>query len=174
MSALDKIPTNLNFLAQNNYKFVLKRTPNTIWFLTKVNIPGIAVPSCPQPTPFINLTETGDHGEFKPLRVTFRVDENMQNYLEIHSWMRNIAKMDDFEEYKSLSQYPDYTGLGLKSEIILTILDSSRNPNMSFVFHGTFPIDLSDLEFSVDVSDIEYIVATVVFDYDNFDYTRVI
>jgi hypothetical protein len=169
---LSNVPSNLNFLSPLGFKFIIKRAPHLVFFLHRCNIPGIKLPSIQVKTPFVDLTQSGDQGEYNDLIATFRVDEDMRNYLEMHAWMRNLGKMDNFDEYKSLSQYPEWTGQGLVSEIVLTVLDSSKNPNLSFIFHGCVPTNLSDLWFDVAMDDVQYLVATIAFDYDWFDYER--
>jgi hypothetical protein len=174
MTALDNQPSSVNFLSPYGFKFWIKRAPATNYMLVKVNIPGISVPAVEEATPFVFLPHTGDHGKFNILTATFQVNEDLRNYLEIHSWLRNIGKMDDFNEFKSLSTVPQYTGLGLTSEVMLTILDSAKNPMMTFTFHDAIPTDLSDLTFDAKLPDIMYLTATVDFRYSTFDYERVV
>lgn len=140
--------------------------------LYKINIPGLETDPVPMATPFVPIQQTPDHGTFNRLNVTFRVDEKLNNYLEMHSWLRNITKMDDFQEFAALKSHPEYTGLGLQSEIMLTILSSAKNPQIAFTFHGCFPISLSDLQFDAAMGDVEYLTANVQFLYTNFDYSR--
>jgi len=140
--------------------------------LTRCNIPGVSLPTIPEHTPFVDIPIYGDHLEFNTLNVSFQVSEDLKNYLEIHSWIRKLAKAEDFEEFKSLSKVPEYTGLGLSSEITLTILDSSNQPSMTFTFHTCYPIALSDMIFDAQSVDVKYIVATAEFKYMNFDYER--
>jgi hypothetical protein len=109
----------------------------------RINVPGLETDAVPQATPFVPIQQTPDHGNFLPLNITFRVDEQLQNYLEIHSWLSNICKMDDFSEFASLKKQPEYTGLGIQSEIMLTILNSAKIPVIGFTFHGCFPITIN-------------------------------
>jgi hypothetical protein len=172
--ALTSVPTNLNFLSPLGFKFIMKRCPTVNYFLHRINIPGITLEMVEEPTPFVNIPIEGDHGKFNNLIATFQVDEDLKNWLEIHSWIRNLAKMDDFAQHKSLSKNPEWTGLGLTSEIILTILNSAREPNFSFVFHGCLPMSLSDLVFDSKLSDVKYLISTVEFRYMNYDYEKVL
>jgi hypothetical protein len=171
-TALTDVPQNLNFLSPLGFKFYIKRCPHVNFMLYRINVPGLETDAVPQATPFVPIQQTPDHGNFLPLNITFRVDEQLQNYLEIHSWLRNICKMDDFLEFASLKKQPEYTGLGIQSEIMLTILTSAKNPIIAFTFHGCFPISLSNLQFDAAMGDVEYLTASVEFLYTNFDYSR--
>jgi hypothetical protein len=170
-SALNQIPQSFNFLSPLNFKFMIKRAPNLNFDIYKMNLPGISTTPVNQPTPFINIPWTGDHLQFSPLYVQFKVDENFNNYMEVHNWLRDITKADNFKEYKDLAKNPYYTGSGVESEIIVSILDSAKNPNVNFDFHGAFPVALSELVFDAQLKDVEYITATATFAYMNYDIT---
>jgi hypothetical protein len=172
--ALTSIPENLNYLSPLSFKFIMKRSPHMNYFLHRINVPGINLVTVEQPTPFVPIHHSGDHVEYNPLVATFRVDENLQNYFEIHNWIKNLGKTEEFEQYAALKANPDYTGLGLKSEITLTILDSKRNPNYTFTFHGSLPVGLSDLTFDAAANDIQYLVATAQFVYTYYTWEEVI
>ncbi len=172
--ALSNVPENLNFLSPLGHKFIIKRCPNVSYFLFRVNIPGINLPMVEQPTPFVPIIIEGDHGEFEDLVVTFQVHEDLQNWLEIHNWMRSIGKFENFHQFDKLADQPEWTGLGLTSEIILTILNSDREPNFSFVFHGAMPTSLSGIWFDSKLPDVRYLTAQVIFKYTNFDFEKVL
>ncbi len=80
--------------------------------------------------------------------------------------------MDDFSEYASLKRRPDYTGIGIKSEIMLTVLSSQKNPTIAFTFTGCMPVSISDIQFDASLGEVQHAVATVQFVYDTFDYDR--
>jgi hypothetical protein len=169
---LDDIPENLNFLSPLGFKFIIKRTPHVNYTLVKCNIPGISIDHVKEITPFVPLIQPGDHGEFQPLTVSFRVDEDLQNWLEINSWMRNIAKMDDFAEYAALEKQPEYGGFAIRSEILLVVLTSAKTPKIAFTFHDCMPASLTDCVFDAAMTDVNYLTATVTFAYSNYDYDR--
>ena len=172
--SLSRVPDNLNYLPSGTFKVFIRRCPSVVFFTQKVNLPGVKLPPVEYKTPFPDIAETGDHLEFNPFQVTFIVDENLNNWLEIHSWMRNLGHADDFIEYAALEAKPDWTGESLKSEIILTILDSARDPFMHVTFHDCIPIDLTDISFDSTLTDAKYLTATATFNYTNFDYERVV
>lgn len=164
--------TMLNMLSPLNFKFTLKRAPNLNFFVQKINIPGISLPKVDTPNPLIKIPLSGDHLEYDELDVTFKVDENLQNYLEIHNWVRSLGK-PAFEEYSNLSRKAIYSGEGLKSDIVVTVLTSQKNPNYEFVFKDAFPISVSSISFESTDESVNYIEATARFVYTIFDIVKV-
>jgi hypothetical protein len=162
----------LNMLSPLNFKFTLKRAPNLNFFVQKINIPGISLPKVDTSNPLIKIPLSGDHLEYDELDVTFKVDENLQNYLEVHNWVRSLGK-PSFEEYANLSKKAIYTGEGLKSDIVVTILTSQKNPNYEFVFKDAFPISVSSISFESTDESVNYIEATARFVYTIFDIVKV-
>lgn len=152
----------------------MKRSPTLIYFCTKVNVPGVSLPAVNQPTPFVVIPQPGDHLEFNPFQAIFKVDEDLTNYFEIHAWLRALGKADQFKDYAALEAKPQYTGFGLKSDIVCSILNSSRNANFNIIYNDAFPTDLSDIVFDSQSSDVMTLSATVTFRYLNYDYEKVI
>jgi hypothetical protein len=151
----------------------MKRSPHVNFFIQKINIPGIELPPVHEPTPFVHLPHAGDHVTYEPLVATFLVDEDFKNWIEIHQWMRQLGKVENFQEYADLKKNLEHTGLGLRSEIIVTILSSHRNGHIAFTFHNCTPIALSKLDFDKAQTTVNYLTATVEFTYDFFDFERV-
>ena len=70
-------PDNINNLSPVGYRFSIENLPNTNWFITAVNIPGISLGEVNQPTPFMQTQVPGNDLVFDPLNVTFLVDEDL-------------------------------------------------------------------------------------------------
>ena len=163
---------NKNFLSPLNFRFQMKRAPYTDFFLQSVTIPGITLPAIDTPNPLVRLPYAGDHLLYDELEITFKIQEDLQNYLEIHNWLRSQGKLS-VEEYAALSVIPSYTGEGLKSDISVTVLTSNKNPNYEFIFHDAFPISISSVDFSSVMEDVEYVNASATFRYTFFDIVKV-
>lgn len=163
---------NKNFLSPLNFKFQLKRAPHINFFVQTANIPGLALPAINVPSPLIRVPFPGDHLQYDELTITFRVDEDMQNYFEIHNWIRGLGKLS-YIEYQNLAQTPVYTGESLTSDISLIVLTSQKNPNYEFTFRDAFPISLSGMEFTTMAEDVAYIEASASFRYIYYDAQKV-
>ena len=85
MSAIDGTPTNKNFLSPLNFRFQIKRAPHINFFIQQVNIPGIGVPEVQTPNPMVQIPYPGEHLTYDTLSITFAVDEDLHNYMELHN-----------------------------------------------------------------------------------------
>jgi len=164
--------TNKNFLSPLNFKFMLKRAPHVNFFIQRINIPGISLPRVETTNPLLNIAFAGDHLQYDTLEMTFKVDEDLQNYLEVHGWLRSQGKQSH-AEYKALASIPAFTGEGLKSDISLTLLTSNKKANYEIVFKDAFPLSISNIDFDTTDEDIQYVVATASFRYLYYDILKV-
>lgn len=172
MSAIDNTPTNKNFLSPLNFKFIMKRAPHVNFFIQKVTVPGITLPATYSPNPIVRVPEPGDQLEYDELMITFRVDEDLQNYLEIQNWMRGSGKQT-FEQYTTLASAPIVSGEGLKSVVSLTILSSAKRPNYEITFEGAFPTRISSITFDTSVEDVAYLEAEATFRYTKYEINKI-
>jgi hypothetical protein len=178
MTQIRSQPTNKNFLSPLGYKFSIKKTPTVNWFVQSVILPSINLNRTFIATPFINLPVAGDHLEFGNLEVTFRVDEDMQNYLELYNWMQGLGFPDNFDQYKNIAArtrgplsggVDPLTGESVYSDATLLILSSNMNPISEITFIDVFPIGLSQLSFDSRLTDVQYVEATVTFSHRKFN-----
>lgn len=173
MSAIDNTPENRNFLSPLNFKFQIKKAPHVNFFIQKVNIPSIAITS-PQPNnPFVKTPIPGEHLDFGNLSITFKVDEDLQNYLEIYNWLIALGKPENFDQFKNIQNKPVSSGEGIYSDISLMILSSTKMPNYEITFIDAFPIDLSQIVFNTTDSDVNYVEASSTFKYTNYIITNI-
>ncbi len=156
--------TNPNFLSPLSYKFVLARTPNLNFNVQTVRLPGMTLSSTETATPFVSIPNSGKI-TYSPLTITFRVAEDMTDYLEIHNWMKGLGSPTDFTGYANLQN----SSAGLYSDATLVINNSRRLGNISAKFIQLFPIDISDLQFTTMDVDVNYIECTVDFRFLSYE-----
>jgi hypothetical protein len=168
MAAVLNQPDNINFLSPFGFRFVIKRMPNVVFFCTDVNIPSVSISGINIPTPHKNFPIYGNKLEYGNLRVTFRVDENFQNYLEIYNWLQNMTHPESFNQFNQLSGPMNNTGDSALSDATVTILNSSMAPNAEFQFEDIFPMSISELNFTATDGDVNYISASVDFGFKLF------
>jgi hypothetical protein len=173
MSAIDNTPENKNFLSPLNFKFFIKRSPHVNFFIQKVNIPDITLKPATYPNPLVNIPIPGEHLDYGILNITFKVDEDLQNYLEIHNWIRALGKPTDYEEHKAISEKAIITGEGIYSDISLMILSSTKMANYEVIFTDAHPVNISGLTFNTTDSDVNYIEASASFKYVYYDINNI-
>lgn len=145
------ITSNKNFLSPITFKLVIDSSQfaNLEYFCTVANLPGVSLPEVELPFRGYKNQIAGDRQDFPPLDVTFIVDENMTNYIEIFNWIKQNHSNDDF----------------LKRDIVLAVGNSSNNIVKKVRFVDAFPTLLNPIQFNAQNLDVEYLTADVSFRY---------
>jgi hypothetical protein len=160
-------PVNRNFLSELNYKLIVPHLPTVEFTVVRAIIPEMNMLTAITPTPFSNIPQPGTKSIHKPLRVTYKVDEDLKNYKEVYDWFSYISLKTDFLGYNALTK--DTTlQKGVKSNVILTTLTSAKNANKSFTFHDAFPVGISELRFDSTQTDVLFLEHTVSFEFTYF------
>lgn len=174
MAAIDTQPDNRNFLSPLGFRFNLSRTPNTNYFVQTVTLPSLSLGDFDVETPFVKLPTPGTKLNFEPLSITFMVNEDLDNYLEIYNWLNGLGFPESYDQYRNYVRRPSIAteanskGGDIYSDGTLMLLTSNHNANLKVVFKDMFPISLSDLAFDSTLTDVEYLRATVTFRYRNY------
>jgi len=160
-------PDNQNFLQPTAFQFVLNRTPETVYFCRSINIPGITFGEILRPTNgLVDIKVPGDSFRYDDLNLSFLINEDMGNWLEIHEWMRSMANVEEHgAETKMVNNYSDAT---------LMILSSNYNPTFKINFTDCFPKSLTGIDFDTSLNDINPITATVSFGFINYSIESMI
>ncbi len=103
-----------------------------------------------------------DKLQYGDLELSFIVDENMNNYKEILNWMEGLGSPETTNQRASLSASKD----GVQSDIVLTVTNSHKNPNLRFTFKNCFPTNLGQIDLDINVQDVAYATCSVTMRYD--------
>lgn len=166
-------PTNTNFLSQIGAKFVLKKIPNVNYFIQNVALPSVDLGEIQVPTPLSNrLKYPGDLVTYGDLVITFRVDEDLNNYRELYNWILSMSRVEDFDLSTAwTNEQSPGSDERVFSDATLTILNSAMNPNKEITFKDVYCSSLSDLPFTTQAADVDYIECTATFKYRSFKIT---
>ena len=95
------------------------------------------------------------------------VDENLENYLILHNWIRALGTPDSTIERREfvLKMQQLFGNTDLYADATLMVLNSNFQHNFDVVFEDLIPIGLNALEFNATVDGTEYAMATVSFRY---------
>ena len=173
MTALDNTPLNKNFLSPLNFSLEIRRAPHLNFFCQSANIPSLSFQYPEQSNPFTNIPIPGDRLRFEDLNIVFKVDEDLQNYLELNNWMRSLGFPESFTEYAQIASNSIISGTGTRSDITLMVLNGIKVPNFEITFREAFPISLGSLQFSTIDESINYITCSVSFKYIFFDILKI-
>ena len=152
---------NINFLAPNNFEFTIDRLtyPNASFLITDVDLPSFSIGTADLASSFRVSPFHSDKVTYDRLSLTFIVDENMVNYLEIHDWMLAQVIQDDI--------YPEDSK---RRDCKLIVNSSHNNKVRNITFVDAFPVDISPISFSSRINDVDYVNCTVSFAFSYFKF----
>ena len=172
MSIKQSQPSSQNYIYPNNFTFRIKRLPDLNFTVQGANLPGVSIGRIDQPNPIKNAPLQGDRMFFGDLTVTFLVDENLENYREIFTWMSRVSNQGYRTGpylYKTLRDTKPGDDEGFYSDLTMNILTSAKNPNIRVSFTDAFPIQLSDLIFDSQADPSQFAKAQVVFTFRDYN-----
>ena len=161
---LDSQPTNTNPLTVTEFKFTMQRIPTVTYFCQSANIPSVSLSPIDQ-TNFFAPVRHPSAFRFDDLSISFVVDEEMKNWLEIYNWMRSASNAEDFKDFETPDQH--------LSDATLVITNSAMRGKLIVSFRDCFPSSLSGLDFSSAVTDPEPLTATTTFSYSTYTIERI-
>jgi hypothetical protein len=188
-------PTKLDYASPTQFKFSIIKLPKVEYFCTAINLPGISIGFSEQVTPLIDIPYPGEKMKYQDLTMTFMVDENLQNYQEIHGWLVGLGFPRDHDQYKnllnaSIDRFPTSKGSTSKepgkvkygtpsqggsfSDATLTILSAKNNPVTEIRFKDVFPVSLGGLSYNQQATDINYLSVDVTFKYTVYEFASTV
>lgn len=195
LNSLTRQPTKLDYAAATQFKFNIIKLPKVEFFCTSVNIPGITLGETSQPTPLKDIPIPGDKLTYSALDVSFLVDENLENYREIHGWLTGLGFPRNHTQFETLvnagkDRFPTsnataknrdagrvedqgYDVGAYYSDAILTILSSKNNPVLEVRFRDLYPTSLSGLSYDQQAGDTSYLTGDVSFSYNIYEFAAV-
>ena len=190
--AIDRQPTKFDYASPTQFKFNIIKLPKVEFFCTAVNLPGISLGVMEQLTPLKDIPVPGDKLTYSPLTMDFMVDENLENYREIHGWLVGLGFPADRKEFRDLlrsgsDRFPTSTGAnqltdpgkvkykatgtgGVYSDATLNILTSKNTPNIEVRFSDVFPTEVSGLQYDTGATDVQYLTSTVTMQYKIYEF----
>jgi hypothetical protein len=164
-------PENPNLLASNYYFFSIKRIPNFTYFVQSANLPMISTRSINQPTTlgtYPKIPATNYY--FDDLQVSFLVNADMKNWLEIYDWLKGIGNLKD--DNSNLKYDPAVT-TEIFSEATLLVTNSAYTPILQANFKYVFPKTLGGINFTTQNTSTDPITCSVNFAYSYYEIVPV-
>ena len=165
---------NRNFLSPVGFKFNLSKAPKVDFFSQSVSIPNISLGVAMQTSYLKDIPVPGDKMDYGDLDISFFIDENLENYLQIEKWMRSLGFPESLAESMDLNPNEQDLLMGARSHGSLLVYNSSFQPIAMINFKDMFPSALTPVPFTADATDINYIVATASFKYTIFNVESLI
>ena len=195
-NTLSRQPTKLDYASPTQFKFSIVNLPKVEYFIITANLPGISLTGVDFSTPLKTTQIVGDSITYDNLDISFIVDENYENYLELHNWLIGIGfpkSREQFKDYRDTesAKFPGTktkyeskdigdTKLGaatsdksLYSDATMTLLSSKHNPVAEVRFKDVFPLSMSSLDYSQSDTDVTYLTMTASFAYSYYDIVSI-
>ena len=187
-SPLNRQPTALDYSSPTQFRFLINQLPKVQYFTTEANVPGMTLTEGQFNTPLKDIELLGDKLTYEDLTIKFIVDENLENYIEMHTWLTGIGFPKDrkqFSEFRSVTSNMSTTTRGeskdigdvrastpelaMTSDAVMTILTNKNNPVVECRFKDVFPVSLSGLSYTQNATDVDYLTADVTFKYTIYE-----
>ena len=189
VQATSRQPTVMDYSQSNQFKLFMPIFPMVEWFVVRCNIPSVTLGQADQYTPFVDIALVGDKLQYGDFNMTFIVDEQLQNYMEMYNWMKNIGfpfsgvgqfnKLDrpDGQDRGANSAirrgnsdtYVERNDRDLYTDIIVTILSSKNNAVAEIQLYECFPVSLGSIEYNQQETDTTYATCDVGFAFTWYD-----
>ena len=180
-------PSKLDYSSQVQFRFEILYWPLVEYFVQSANVPGIQLGTATVPSPFYDYPVPGDTLSFDPLNISFLVDENLNNFNELHKWISRLGFGDSHEEFADLlregtpsQRTPSSKGIqrplpeiGTYSDATLTILSSKNTPKTEIRFKNIFPTSISGLDYNIGGTDVDYVTCNASFSYLGYTINQI-
>ena len=129
---------------------------NLEYFITNVSLPSINIGEID--TSYRNYQGfiSGEKLVYESLTCQFLIDEDMNNYKEVHDWLLHNTSSNEIKT----------------KDLVLSIFSSKNQPKREIRFVEAFPTSLESIEFDTQAQGSDYLKGSVTFRYDRFDFIK--
>ena len=98
-------PSVLDYASPVQFRFKCSKLPTVEFFCQTANIPGIGLGVADVDTPLKSIPFPGDKVTYQDLAISFLVDENLNNYKEIHDWIIGLGAPQNHTQFSDSERY---------------------------------------------------------------------
>jgi hypothetical protein len=192
-NVIDRTTTKFDYASPIQFRFKMTKLPLVEFTVQTANIPGISLGSADMPTPLKEISIPGDKITYQSLDINFLVDENLNNYKEIHDWITGLGFPQNHTQFKNLQgtasdRFPGTTSStaatgtsisqplsegGIYSDATLTVLNSKNVAKTEIRFQNVYPTSIGSLSYDVKASDVDYLQVNASFNYMYYDIVQI-
>jgi hypothetical protein len=186
-------PSKQDFASPVQFRFKINKLPLVEYFIQTANLPSVTLGQVDQPTRLQTISMPGSTLSFGSLDLSFLVDENLNNYKELHDWIIGLGTPESDSQFTALlatgsDRFPGSTASsavtgsntpaplnegGIYSDATLTVLNSKNIAKTEIRFKNVYPTSLGSLSYDVKQSDVDYLVAPISFNYTNYEIVQI-
>jgi hypothetical protein len=186
-------PIIMDYASPLQFRFKCTKLPLVEYFCQTANVPSISLGEATVTTLLYDYPIPGDKVTYGSLDISFLVDENLNNYKELHDWILGLGFPNDNLQYANLvsgsaDTFPGTTAStaatgtsikqpipegGIYSDATLTILNSKNVAKTEIRFQNLYPTSLGSLNYDIQASDVDYLTVSASFNYINYDIVQI-
>ena len=186
-------PIIMDYASPIQFRFKCTKLPLVEYYCQSANLPSVTLDEVSQPTRLKSINMPGSTLTFGSLDLSFLVDENLNNYKELHDWMTGLGTPESDTQYADLvagsaDRFPGSTSGanptgrgddrpisegGIYSDATLTILNSKNVAKTEIRFKNIYPVSLGSLSYDVKASDVDYLTVSASFQYLNYNIVQI-
>jgi len=185
-------PSKMDYASPVQFRFKIAKLPQVEFFIQSVNLPGISISDVNVATPLYDYPVPGDEITYQSLDISFLVDENLNNYKEVHDWISGLGFGKNHQQFADMratgtdrfpgtvantaasgtATPPPIPEGSTYSDATLTILNSKNIAKTEVRFQNVFPTSIGSLSYDVKAGDVDYLQAQASFSYINYDIVQ--
>jgi hypothetical protein len=164
---MSTVTGNKNFLAPSGFKMIIDRKNfGNLEYTVQVATHGsVSLDTSEVAYARTSIKEPGDMLNYGDVTFEMILEEDLDNYKEIHQWLRRMVE----EKPRSVTDASAGTAIPNELDITLMVLSSHNNPTNKIIYRDAFPIDLGVISFDSAVDGVTYVTVPVTFAYSYFD-----
>ena len=190
---IDRTPSKFDYASPIQFRFKITKLPLVEFSIQTANIPGISLDEVQQPTRLKAIALPGSTLTFANLDISFLVDENLNNYKELHDWLIGLGTPESDSQFAGLlaagsDRFPGSTagasvpGVanprplaegGIYSDATLIVLNSKNIAKTEIRFKNVYPVSLGSLSYDVKLSDVDYLQVAASFAYMGYEIVQI-
>ena len=191
---INREPTKLDYASPIEFRFKMTKIPKVEFFVQTANIPGINLGTATVASPLYDYPVPGDKINYQSLDISFLVDENLNNYKELHDWISGLGFPSNHQQFADLQatgadRFPGSTASsvamgskrtpaplaegGIYSDATLTVLNSKNIAKTEIRFKNVYPTSLGSLSYDIKASDVDYLQVQASFNYLHYDIIQI-
>tara|TARA_B100000929_G_scaffold179853_1_gene142435 strand:- start:260 stop:790 length:531 start_codon:yes stop_codon:yes gene_type:complete len=161
----DSQPTNLNQLNVVSFDISFSRLPGVQYFCQRISLPTVVLGETHEASPFMNTALEGDTLTYEALSLSFVLDEDLQNYIEIYNWMTALGFPREYAQFAALKQESSGSQDTKYSDLDIILHTNKSNPNYRVKFTDVFPTSLSSIMFDSTPTGMDPIAVDATFNF---------
>ena len=196
IKTVSRAPDKLDYASPIQFRFTCAKLPTVEFFCQTANIPSVTLGTADVETSLKSIPFPGDKLTYGDLNVSFLVDENLNNYKELHDWLTGLGFPQSHSQFSSLlatghDRFPS-SKVGTASvssdvgrttapldegasysDATLTVLNSKNNAKTEIRFHNVYPTQLGGLSYDIKASDVDYLQVNATFAYMFYEIVQI-